>query len=318
MLIYLFMAVPKVVKLMRENNYDINHTHFIYPDGILAYLIKKIFRKPYIITAHGSDIPGYNPDRFKRLHKLIKPLGKRIISNSQKIIVPSKNLECLIKKISPGVKSIVIPNGINLNKFSSERLKQKKILVVSRLFERKGIQYFLQALTGMSHEFEVNIVGDGPYLGNLKKLSNERNLPVNFLGYLENNSKELQNLYESSMIFVFTSESENFPMVLLEAMIAGLAIITTNDTGCAEVVGNSALLVGSKNSAAIRESLESLINHPRLCMDLGKAARKRVEEYFGWDYISLKYIDLYAQIKSNGFKAQHFAALFAFIFFQFL
>ncbi|MGE5861506.1 MAG: glycosyltransferase family 4 protein [Ignavibacteria bacterium] len=304
MVSYIFLALPRIIKLLRQNSYDINHTHFIYPDGILAYLVKKIFRKPYIITAHGSDIPGYNPDRFTLMHKFIKPLGKIIMNNSQRVIVPSETLEKLIKKISPKIGSIIIPNGINLNKFSANGNRQRKILVVSRLFERKGIQYLLQALTGLKHDFEVNIVGDGPYLANLKKLSCERNLHVNFLGYIENNSKELQNLYETSMIFVFTSEAENFPVVLLEAMIAGLAIITTNDTGCAEVVGESAVLVGSKNSLAIRESLEKLIENPQLCAELGRAARKRVEEYFGWDSISGKHISLYSQLTCFAPKLQ--------------
>jgi glycosyltransferase involved in cell wall biosynthesis len=309
MVTYIFLALPKVISLFRKNSYDINHTHFIYPDGIIAYILKMLFGKEYIITAHGSDISGYNPDRFKLIHKLLKPLGKRIINNAQKVIVPSKNMENLIKKNSPKVNSIIIPNGINLNKFSAAGVRQRKILVVSRLFERKGVQYFLQALTGLKHDFKINIVGDGPYLKNLKKMAHERKLAVNFLGFLENNSRELRNLYETSMIFVFTSEAENFPIVLLEAMIAGLAIITTNDTGCAEVAGNSAMLVGSKDPEAIRESLVKLIDNPNLCIELGRAARKRAEEYFGWDSISAKHIHLFSQLTGNLSAVQKLVAV---------
>jgi len=308
MVTYIFLALPKIIKLFRENSYDINHTHFIYPDGIIAYILKKIFGKEYVITAHGSDIPGYNPERFKIIHKLLKPLGKRIIGSTQRVVVPSKNLENLIKKISPKVHSVIIPNGINLNKFSADGYRQRKILVVSRMFERKGVQYFLQALTGLKHDFNVNVVGDGPYLGNLKKIASEKKLAVNFLGFVDNNSRELRNLYESSRIFVFTSESENFPIVLLEAMIAGLAIITTNDTGCAEVVGKSALFVGSKDPEAIRESLQRLIENPQLCYELGRAARQRVEEYFGWESISTKHMRLYSQLSRNSSGFQKPAA----------
>jgi len=297
MLTYLIMALPLILKLCRQNNYDINHTHFIYPDGILAYIIKIITGLPYVVTAHGSDVPGYNPDRFVTMHKFLKPLGKRITANSQRVIVPSVNLENLIKKISPKVESTIIPNGINLNKFTPNGKREKKILVVTRMFERKGVQYFLQALTDFKHFYNINIVGDGPYLETLKRIAIDKKLNVNFLGFIDNNSKELRELYESSMIFVFTSEAENFPIVLLEAMVAGLAIITTNDTGCAEVVGDSAILVNSKNSEAIKDALEKLVNDPDLCINLGKAARKRAEEYFGWESISVKSVHLYSQFR---------------------
>lgn len=57
-------------------------------------------------------------------------------------------------------------------------------------------------------------------------------------------------MYETSKIFVFTSGAENFPIVLLEAMASGLAIITTEGAGCSEVVGDAALLVSRASAPA--------------------------------------------------------------------
>lgn len=295
MITYILSAIPVIMRLCRQNNYCINHTHFIFPDGILAYLLKKIKKIPYIITAHGSDVPGYNPDRFKILHKLLIPLWRLITSNAEQLIIPSENLNQLVKKVSTNNHTTIIPNGINLNKFSSNKDRENRILVVTRMFERKGVQYFIQALSGFNHNFKINIVGEGPYLKTLKVLAEESKLKINFVGNLDNESKELRELYETSKIFVFTSEAENFPVVLLEAMIAGLAIITTNDTGCAEVVGDGAILVNSKDSLAIKEALLKLINDPELCIKLGKIARKRAEELFSWETIAKKHIHLYSQ-----------------------
>ena len=148
----------------------------------------------------------------------------------------------------------------------------------------------------MQHDYIVNIVGDGPYLQTLKKSARNTNIKVNFLGFIDNNSRKFAELYEKSKIFVFTSEAENFPVVLLEAMIAGLAIITTNDTGCAEVVGDSGILVDSKNPNQIKEALEKLIRNPGLCAELGKAARKRAEEHFSWDVVTAKYLHLFDRL----------------------
>ncbi len=299
MILYIFLAVPKILKLCKKNKYQINHTHFIFPDGILAFALKMLQGIPYIITAHGSDVPGYNPDRFKLLHKFLLPLWRLITSNAEKIILPSKNLEVLVKKINPTLKTAIIPNGIELDKFSSNVMKKRQILIVTRMFKRKGVQYFLEAVKEIEHDYTINIVGEGPYLETLKNMSRENNLKINFLGYLDNLSDQLKRLYEESEIFVFTSESENFPVVLLEAMLSGMAIITTNDNGCAEVVGDAAILIESKNSKAIKDSLHKLISNTKLTKDLQLAARKRVEEKFSWGFTSQKHLDLYSRVIST-------------------
>lgn len=294
MTIYMVLALPKILKLCRINKYNINHTHFIFPDGILAYLIKKLTGLDYILTAHGSDVPGYNPDRFRIIHKFLKPFWRIITGHSKTLIVPSKNLDSLARKTEQDIKTVIIPNGINLEKFSASKKREKKILLVSRMFERKGVQYFIKAISDLNHGYSVNIVGEGPYLETLKETSADIKAKVNFLGHLDNNSKELCELYESSKIFVFTSEAENFPVVLLEAMVSGLAIITTNDTGCAEVVGDTAILVKSRDSSAIKDALSRLIEDPDLTENLGRMARKRVEEKFGWTTITNKYLQTYS------------------------
>jgi glycosyltransferase involved in cell wall biosynthesis len=298
LLTYLIFALPLLIKLTKKNRYDINHTHFIFPDGILAYIIKKLTGLPYMITAHGSDVPGYNPNRFKLLHKFIRPLWKRVVKHSSKIICSSKSLQKLVLKSDKNAKIELLQNGINLRKFSQKETKKKSILVVSRIFERKGIQYFLDAIQSLNHGFEINIVGDGPYLENLKDQVKKLKLNVNLLGFIDNKSGTLKELYETSLIFVFTSEAENFPIVLLEAMSAGLAIITTNNTGCAEVVGETALLVPPKDPDAIRNALLRLIENPELCRELGEAARTRVEQEFGWESITKRHISLYKQVVS--------------------
>lgn len=289
---YVFLAVPTVLRLVRRRNYNINHSHFVFPDSVISYIVNKLVKLPYIITAHGSDVPGYNPDRFKLEHKLLSPLWNMVVNASSQIICMSENLKSLFQLVS-NKEVTIIPNAIVESRFNPNRVKYKRILVVSRMFDRKGIQYFIRALSGLNTGFEVHIVGDGPYLEALKRLSNELGVKARFYGWLDNTSKELLELYETSSISVFPSESENFPIVLLEAMAAGMAIITTKDTGCAEVVGDTAILVEPRDSLAIKEALIELMNNPGLCKELGKNARKRVENSFNWNSIAMTYSNLY-------------------------
>jgi len=67
-------AVPFVLRLIKQNRYDFNLSHFIFPDGVSALAARKITGLRYIFTAHGSDVPRYNPDRFANQHKILAPL----------------------------------------------------------------------------------------------------------------------------------------------------------------------------------------------------------------------------------------------------
>ena len=293
MVTYIVSAFFKVLKLSANGRYDIIHPHFIFPDGITLLMLKLLKAKRFIVTAHGSDVPGYNPDRFKLLHVLLAPFWQMTVRSADSIVCPSDSLRERILRACSSAKTCLIPNGFDIDRLTGKKPKQKRILVVSRMFERKGVQYFLKALVGLDHQHEVHVVGDGPYLPELRKMAEQDGINVKFWGWVDNESPELADLYETSEIFVFTSEAENFPIVLLEAMAAGSAIITTDGTGCAEVVGETGRLVEPKNSLAIREALAELTGNPDLCRAMGQSARRRLEENFSWQSVARRYVELY-------------------------
>jgi glycosyltransferase involved in cell wall biosynthesis len=290
---YLTAAIPYTLRLARTRRYDINHTHFILPDGLIAVLLHRLTGLPYVITSHGSDVPGYNPHRFLRAHRVLAPVWHGIVARAHGIICPSETLRGLILRSKPDTRAVVVPNGIAHRDSTPCAPKQSKILVVTRMLERKGIQFFLQALHGLDLGYEIDIVGDGPYLPTLKGLAAQLRLDVRFWGWLDRDSDALVSLYDAAQIYVFPSEAENFPIVLLEAMRAGAAIITTQGTGCAEVVGDTAVLVEPRDSAAIRDALLLLTRDPELCQRLGTAARARVEDHFTWPAIAQRHLEYY-------------------------
>ncbi len=128
---YLITGFFKARKFLKEKKYDICHCHFIIPVGVLAYILKALYKLPYIITSHGSDVPGFNGDRFKFLHTFTGPFLRSIITRAKFVITPSEYLRSLILK-NIGVefesKVKVIPNGIDLEEFnpSIKRLSHKK------------------------------------------------------------------------------------------------------------------------------------------------------------------------------------------------
>lgn len=299
MLPYLFTAFNKLFWRLRRQRYRLNHTHFIFPDGVIAWLARQLFGLPYIITAHGSDVPGYNPERFAAEHRFLAPIWRRITQDAEAIVCPSHHLERLVLASNPTARTQVIPNGIDIARFRADQPRDGSILVISRMFERKGVQFLLRALAGMADYPTVNIVGDGPYLETLRQLAAELGVRVNFLGFIDNTSDQFRELLEAARYFVFTSSSENFPVVLLEAMTAGLSIITSNDTGCIEVVEDCALTIPPQREDVLREALQTLLNDPQLAESLGRRARERVERLYCSDAVARRHLALYEEVASR-------------------
>jgi len=297
---YMLSALPKAVRLARQGDYDVMHCHFILPDGVVALLAGMLKRMPLVVTAHGSDVPGYNPDRFKLLHRLISPAWRAVARSIDRIAWPSRYLESLILEHEPRARTVNIPNGFDTGRLSPGEYRDGSILVVTRMLERKGVQDVIRAVAGSQLTRELHIVGTGPYLPSLKELAESLAVPARFHGWLDNDSAELKSLFEQSSIFVFPSHAENFPLVLLEAMAAGMAIITTNQTGCQEVVGDAALLVSPGDAPAIRNALEVLVNDDEQCRRLGRAARMRLEEHFSWPAVANLYLDEFRDLISSG------------------
>ena len=270
----------KALRLINENDYHLNHTHFIFPSGLVSYLLKKRTGLQYILTCHGSDVPGYNPDRFHFAHQLLRPLWVKTIKNSQGISTPSHYLKKLIQS-QIDVPVEVIPNGYDFLP-CAPTAKCNRILVVTRMFERKGVQFFIKAVADLKSKWEILIAGDGPYLNKLKELAH--NIPaIRFLGFVS--GPALAQLYKSSKIFVFPSVQENFPVVLLEAMEAGCAIVTTDAPGCVEVVGNEAIITRRGQVSDIRNALEYLMANDNEVNRLSCRARDRAGQ-FTWSTIA--------------------------------
>lgn len=287
-------ALPVARRLMRENSYTVNHTHFIFPSAVVSYALQRLYGLPYVVTTHGSDVPGYNPDRFKLEHELLKPIWKVLVKGASYISSPSQSLKKLVLKSSDRTPVQVIPNAIDIADFNP-RPKKKRILMVSRLFRRKGFQYVLQALEGIDTDFEIMIIGDGPFLQNLKDLARDKNLNVNFMGWMDNKTPEFKELLESSAIFALPSEMENFSIALIEAMASGAAIITSTAGGCPEVVGDTAFTVEANDIPDIRTKLKRLLEDESLRIEMGDKARKRVEDNFTWEVVARQFEDLFSR-----------------------
>ena len=294
MLSFVLSAIPFALKLTKDNKYDIVHCHFVIPTGILAYVLRKFRGLEYILTAHGSDIPGHNPDRFQFEHRFTGPLLRMIMVKAKVVVTMSRSLKnTMARNITAGVPITVIPNGVDPDMFSGLLKRKNWILMAGKYLPFKGFQYALQALRDHPLPgWEIHLIGDGPYKEELEALAQQLSNKVVFHGWLLRGSAEFMKLYEQSRIFIFPSDTENAPMALLEAMNAGLAIIALDIPSCGEVLKDTAILVPPHDAPAIAAAISQLIQNINLMSDYSQKARQRSLERFSWGLIVDKYLKL--------------------------
>ncbi|MFA5106901.1 MAG: glycosyltransferase family 4 protein [Patescibacteria group bacterium] len=293
---YLIAAFFAIQALLKKNTYSHCHCHFLVPTGILAYIFSRRSKLPYIVTSHGSDVPGHNPDRFTLLHRFTAPVIKAIIRRSRFVTVPSGSLKKLIEKnILSGRsndKIVVIPNGSHsLSKPGLE--KENIILSVGRMQPMKGFQYLIPAfISAGRNDWKLYLVGDGPYRKTLESLAaNHEN--IIFTGWLDNSDDRLIDLYNRAKIFALLSQTESQGIVLVEAMSAGCAILASNQAAIQETVSaDTGIHVNPENFSEVVQKLSQLMTDQNLRDTFSQAARRRFLERYTWDTIIKRYLRL--------------------------
>lgn len=223
------LAVKRFMKQhMKENSYDICHTHFVIPTGEAARYIKKKYCIPYVITAHGSDVEGHNSKTtMKIMHFFLRYGWRKIVNNAICVISPSVYLKELMEKNYPKGEYCFIPNGIDWDRYfalANEKAKEKRILIMGRLQKFKNVQTILSALSNcILTNWRVDVLGDGPYREELENLCRELKLQdmVTFYGWIDNKSEEQLEIIKKASIYITASKFENCPMAVIEAITAG-------------------------------------------------------------------------------------------------
>jgi glycosyltransferase involved in cell wall biosynthesis len=288
------LAAKRFLRLfLRQQRIDFCYTHFLVPTGILARWLLTTYGIPYVITSHGSDIPGYNPDRFKLIHRFTPPLIRSIISSSVAVVSPSKYLYSLILRMG-GIqdeKLMHIPNGIDTD-FYLPGTKKDIVLATGRLLERKGFQYLIDAVADEQFPFEVHICGDGPMMKILKEKAANSKTKVVLHGWLDNKSEKYLSLLAEASIYVLVSGKENASTSLLEALSSGCVVITSNISGCPETVGPAGMCLPPADVKALKSALKELTLNPEMAYKFMKEGRERAILYFSWKKIADKYLSL--------------------------
>ena len=275
---------------------------FGVPSGPVAWLLKKLFRIPYIVSLRGGDVPGFRPYDFRLYHRLAAPLLRVIWRNAEAVVANSGGLRQLATAFAPRFEIPVIPNGIDLDSYNTlvHQWTFPRLFSAGRLVHQKGLDLAMHALGGLKElDWEWHIAGDGPQMSVLQTLARELGIGerVHFLGW--QSREQLMQCYEQANIFLFPSRHEGMPNALLEAMASGLPVIASCIAGSEELVvdGQTGYLVPSEDMESLRTALKKLLSDPALREQMGNASRQHVEANYSWESTAQQYALLLEKVK---------------------
>lgn len=285
---------------------DVICSHWLLPSGLVGALLSRLSGKPHVAIEHSGA-----------LHLLASMRGGRrlarfIVAASRHVAVVSEDLRRKLIVMCPEAadKSSVIPMGVEVNRSdvaqaaglrgslpSVRDLAQaaglRRILFIGRLTAIKGADVLLAALNG-EPRVRLLVAGDGPERRRLEQLAAAFSIDAEFLGRVDAATRDA--LLASCDAVVIPSRrlenqrTEGSPVVCLEAMAAGCAVVAARTGGLAEIIRDphNGLLFEPDDARMLAEKLRLLLADAALRARLGGQARRTAAAY-AWPRVAGRY-----------------------------
>lgn len=286
--------------------------------GLWGYLRDLAFILPalclgrrLILHLRGSEFRAF----YETMPNVLRWLTRKILFHTARMIVLGRRLQPLFDGLMENQKVVVIPNGISCATYDrtgppseDDRYAAKRLLYFSSLMRRKGVFVLLNALPkvfAQHPDAQMTIAGlwqDASEEAEAHRLLGQSGIgeKVHFVGEVIG-PKKVELLCTSSLLVFTPVAPEGLPWVILEAMSAGLPVITSDQGAIAEVVldGVTGTIISPEPDGVAGEICR-LLENPGLAAEMGKAGRARVERQFSEDDYLEKMVGLFRGIACSG------------------
>lgn len=289
--------------IVRKEKIEAIHIHQVLPVGYVGLIIKKLFKIPYLVFSHGTDIREATRTKWKTA------LTHRVALGAEQIVVNSEFLKARWLKALPE-----LPNKITVvypcpdeDFFAAPPVEEvqhlksqlaldgkKVVLTVSRLTEGKGFPHLLRLLPELLKlvpNLVWLVVGDGPkkqYLFETAQKNNLQNV-VRFVG--ASRHEEVKKYFYVADLFVLLTHpdegrEEGMGLVFLEAAAGGLPSVAGRSGGVSEAVfdGQTGVVVDIyRGDKAVIDTITHLLADPIKLKTMGEQAKLRAQYDFKWE-----------------------------------
>ena len=305
-----FAFLLRLIRVIRKERIDLIHTH-LWGANLWGRVAAWWTKTPVVCTEHSTDAwkPGYYfwIDRYLARH-------------TQKLIAVSEAVRnfYISRGISPALCQ-VIPNGIDTTQFPAakrssyyDELKWEDsapvFAVAGRLVEAKNFDLFIDAMAELiakRPQARGLIIGEGSLRASIEQRIQAKGLQGRVV--LAGARNDMAAIFHGARAVVFTSTREGMPMVLIEAMAAGLPVVSTRVGGIPEVLsdGSTGYLVDSGDKAALVERLCKLTDDPALARQMGAAAQADARTRFSIEVMTSRHEALYEEVLAPPVRVMH-------------
>jgi glycosyltransferase involved in cell wall biosynthesis len=289
------------IALTKLERIDLVHHNILFPSGIVAFLIKKKYKIPYIITEHSTR---YLPLKNIKIGAIERFISSKVASAAG-----------FITPVSDDLKTAMIQKGINgnykivynvvdtkvfhptLNQTTSSKIK---FLHISTLDDaQKNISGMLRATAELSktrHDFECYFIGDGDTSPH-KQTAKELNILDSF-AFFEGTktTAQIAELMRNAHCFLLFSNYENLPVVIIEAFATGLPVVSSNVGGIAEHLNEErGILVRKGDEKTLLQAMNQMIDAVKARRYNNEDIARYAANHFSYEAISENFHDLYHQ-----------------------
>ncbi len=309
----LFFPIINALSLIRaliEERYDCVHVNpslnrsSLLRDGLFLGILRLMRQRNVVVYFHGwSDSDARRIQESPFLRFLFRSLfGRACIV----MVLASRFRKTLLEIGLPEHRVLVTTTMFDGNIFHGLKPKKKRgkkqLLFMSRFVREKGVYELLEAFSSLAAKHDdvhLVLLGDGPEREGMEQRAGALGIEsrVTFAGYLRRGEKA--QLLLDSDIFVFpTYYGEGCPVVLLEAMAAGLPVITHGAGGIPDLFtdGENGLLLEEVTPSSIEEAAERLLEDEALCKRMGDHNRRYAWEHFEAGVVTLAIEDVYRRV----------------------
>jgi len=297
---YLLLVIKTTTR-----KFDIVHinmsTHMSFFRKFFIFKWAKLMKIKTIVHIHGSKFKEF----CNESNPFVKLMIKNVLDSADAVFALSNSWKRFINNISKSKNVYIVYNGASLKKFS-KKINNKNLIFISfmgRLGKRKGVYDLLDAFEKLIPDFpsaRLILGGDGE-VNKVRKLVVKKKLKerINVLGWVSGEQKI--KVFRESDIYVLPSYNEGLPGSILEAMAAGVPIISTPVGGIPEAVieNRNGYLVNPGDVDDLSKKLKILCQNKKLREKMGKESRDIIKEKFEIKKIVLNLLNIYKKIALN-------------------
>ncbi len=279
---------------------ELIHAHFAVPAGALAWALSRITGIPYVLTVHLGDVPGGVPEKTGGWFRWIYPFTRAIWRDANRIVAVSEfTRQIALKKYD--VKIQVIPNGVDLGTLKPNRIllnEPPQIVFAGRFMAQKNPLQLVQTLNGLKKlNWQCVMIGDGPLMQDVRRTVAESDLGdrFQFTGWID--PQDVLNWFDKSDILFMPSRSEGLPVVGVQALAKGLAIVASRVGGFVDLVDNNknGYLIPQEDTGAFSTALLDLLSDSNRLLSFRNASLEKAK-YFEINQVVKEYENLFRSV----------------------